>query len=158
MHKVDRISQIEAKMRTGVLASYQFLGTDERSLAEILTADQFSVDSLGLTHQDLAKWLTACLRLAEANLGTPFAVENRFLIQIAEHKGTIACPFGDNYHALKRNVTVTNLKHNLTLCFSELNIHLIEEHGFYEGEGSPYRINPHTVVQMFGGGQLWVIS
>ena len=110
MGKVDRNSHIENNMRTGILAAYHFLGTDQRSLADILASDQSTTAELGLTHADIAKWLTACLRL------------------------------------------------DRTLSFSELNIHLIEKHSFYAGEGSPYRIDPAAAAAIFGGGQLWVIS
>jgi len=34
------------------------------------------------------------------------------------------------------------------LVWSDLTIHLIEEHGFYQGKGSPYRLDPSEVKRI----------
>jgi len=154
----DKLIQVERTMREGKLAAYRFLGTDPRPLEEILAVDQLTVEQAQLKHRDIAQWLMVCLRLGLHNPQVPIQVGDRYRIELEETRGTIPCPFADNFHAPKRTVTVTNLHLNKMLVFAELNIHLIEAHGFYEGKGSPYRIEPQQVIEMFGGGQLWVIS
>jgi hypothetical protein len=56
-------------------------------------------------------------------------------------------PFGDPkrlYHKIV--ATVTNTKQNKELRYTQLNVHMIRDHGFFEGKGSVFRLEPEDVV------------
>jgi hypothetical protein len=60
----------------------------------------------------------------------------------------MTCPFGDPGLYPKNYVIVENKKINERLIFSCLSIHLIREHGFYQGRGSPFRIDPEAAKRI----------
>ncbi len=71
--------------------------------------------------------------------------------------GSQSCPFQhtDNkcYHGYKygaRDVIVTNLDNGKQLCFSTLLPHMIKHHGWFEGHGCHYRLDPQRVFQVLG--------
>lgn len=134
------LRRIEDNMRTGTLAAHQFLGTDRRALADIILQDQLLLEQLGLTNQALAERMRFFTDQA-AEKGFK-VVDKRFQVEREEHKGTIPCPFADNFNAAKSITKVSNLQTGGEVIWSDLNIHLIEEHGFYEGYGSPFRVDP----------------
>jgi hypothetical protein len=43
---------------------------------------------------------------------------------------------------------VTHTQTGQSLRWSDLNIHLVEAHGFYEGEGAPFRIDPAALIRL----------
>ena len=56
--------------------------------------------------------------------------------------------------ALKRadtncDATVWNLENGKKLNYSLLVPHLIERYGFYEGKGTPYRVEPRAILEVF---------
>jgi hypothetical protein len=48
----------------------------------------------------------------------------------------------------KENVRVVNKKTGEEIRWTALNIHMIKEHGFYEGKGSPFRIEPLDLIRV----------
>ena len=44
---------------------------------------------------------------------------------------------------------VTNLETGVSLSYSLLVPQMIERYGFYEGKGTPYRVEPSTVLEVF---------
>ncbi len=58
-------------------------------------------------------------------------------------------PFGDPkrlYHKIV--ATVVNKKLNKELRYTQLNVHMILDHGFFEGKGSVFRLEPEDVVEI----------
>ena len=55
---------------------------------------------------------------------------------------------GEHGRHRKTIVTVRNLRLRKEITFSDLNIHLIAAHGFYEGKGSPFRLEPVELAQV----------
>jgi len=49
-------------------------------------------------------------------------------------------------HAQKVNTTVCNLKSGKEITFTDLNIHLIAKHGFYEGRSAQFRLDPEQLI------------
>ena len=47
---------------------------------------------------------------------------------------------------LDRIVTVDNKALDLQVRYTELGIHLVEQHGFYQGRGATYRVAPADLV------------
>ena len=46
------------------------------------------------------------------------------------------------------NTIVKNLHLNREIYFTDLHIHMIEHHGFYQGKGSLYRLEPKDIVDI----------
>jgi hypothetical protein len=119
-----------------------FLGYERRKLIEILTDDQGTVNSLGLSHEVIAQRLRAITEKARDGWGDPLIVDGKFKVEVNEVRGKIPCPWGHPGLYLKTHVKLENMETGETLVWSDLAIHLIEEHGFYQGRGSPYRLEP----------------
>nr|NLJ03137.1 hypothetical protein [Bacillota bacterium] len=49
------LKRIEDNMRSGLLAAHQFLGTDLRTLADIIFQDRLLLEPLGLTARAIAE-------------------------------------------------------------------------------------------------------
>jgi hypothetical protein len=45
-------------------------------------------------------------------------------------------------------VTAKNLRTGKTIRWSLLGIHMIEEHGFFEGRGATFRLDPKELVNV----------
>ncbi|MDO9542126.1 MAG: hypothetical protein Q7J98_07370, partial [Kiritimatiellia bacterium] len=63
-------------------------------------------------------------------------------------RGLLPCPFGEPGRHRKAIVIVRNLRLRKEITFSDLNIHLIAAHGFYEGKGAPSRLDPLDLAQV----------
>lgn len=139
--------RIEENMQPGNISANGFLGQDTRNLTDIIRSDQVTVDQLGLSHQQIANRLRTLTDKGKAGLGRPVILEDEALsVTVEDYRGMIPCPFQDHISHDKRLTTCTTLKDRRTVRWSDLNIHMIEAHGFYEGRGSPFRIEPETVA------------
>jgi hypothetical protein len=130
-----------------------FLGKDE-SLLEVLAADNlFVVDRLGLTHQDIARPL-----LVAGALGAKRRFEEQptkfryhghdYRITMMCYKGDQWSPFYDKTFA-SCDAEVENVTNKRKLKYSLLVPLMIERYGFYEGKGTPYRVAPADVIEVF---------
>jgi len=125
-----------------------FLGTDRRSIEEITRADNDTVKNLGLTHQTIAGRMSFFRDQGKYGLGSLVKTEPHFEVSCEMARGFLPCPFGEPGTHRKTTVTVRNLLLNMEITFSDLNIHLIEKHGFYEGRGSPFRLEPDVLTKV----------
>lgn len=145
----DEESVLE-RMAPGVLSRDGFLGRDRRALDEILAADQAEVDRLGLTHSEIAARLREILKTARAELGRPVEVGDGLRATYREAKGGIPSPWPGEGLFPKGEVELSETASGRTLRYTPLSVHLIETHGFYEGRGSRYRLEPADVARMLG--------
>ena len=130
------------RMAPGVLCREGFLGPDARPLGEILDTDNSTVVGLDLTHERIAARLGAVLRRAVAALGTPVSVGEGLTAVHHEAMGRIPCPWGRCGTFAKGEVELADDLTGRTLRFTALSVHQIAEHGFYQGRGSRYRLDP----------------
>ena len=147
MKQGPNFKRIEDNMRSGTLAGHQYLGEDTRSLADIILHDQLLLGTLELNNHDFAERLRYFSNQVAQVAGTKI-VDEKFKVEREEHKGEILCPFADNVRAIKAVTRLTNLELNKTVLWSDLNIHLIETHGFFEGYGAPFRIDPAEYAEV----------
>jgi hypothetical protein len=141
------IADLEKAMRPGALSTAGFLGKEER-LLDVLGADnQYVVDDLGLTHQELAKQLQVLWAIGKRANDKPFTYHGRrFKVTVLFAKGFQESPFRDGTKT-NSDTVVQNLDNGKTLGFSLLVPLMMERYGFYEGKGTPYRVDPHAVVE-----------
>lgn len=138
-------------MAPGVFCRDGFLGTDNRPLEDILDADRSAVESLGTTHERIAAGLAAILDAAMAAQGAEVSVgdgENLRAVYL-EAMGRIPSPFGDGVWP-KGEVELTDTRTGGKYFFTPLSVNLIAAHGFYQGRGSRYRIEPDAICRILG--------
>ena len=140
--------EIEENLGPGAFSADGFLGSDPRSLADIIRDDQALVKSLGLTHQAIARQLGALTRLGLPGLGTPVPYGDHLEVIVTDYRGFIPCPFRDNVREEKRLTVCRDRLTGDAIRWTDLNVHMIAAHGFYEGRGSPFRVDPAEVQAM----------
>jgi hypothetical protein len=147
------IAELEKDMRPGASSKAGFLGKDER-LPEVLAADnKFVVDERGLTHQELARALhvlgaVARWQAKHDEAGKEFVYRGRkFTITLFVSKGFVPSPFADGTRT-NEYVELENVAGGKKLSYSLLLPDMIERYGFYEGKGTPYRVEPAQVLEV----------
>jgi hypothetical protein len=135
-------------MAPGVIARDGFLGHDRRSLPEILAADAAEVSRLGLTDEAVAARMAELRDSGYPGLGEPVEVPPHFVVRVDSERGKLPCPFGDAGGHRKTLISVLNKALARSLSYTDLGIHLIREHGFYEGSGSAFRLEPADLKEI----------
>jgi hypothetical protein len=139
---------IQEKMAPGVITRDGFLGEDRRNLVDILTADDGEARRLGYGHQDIARRMVELRDAGLAGLGEFLDVAPHFEVRVDSVRGKLPCPFGDPGIFQKTNTTVRNKRLGREVTYTDLHIHLIGSHGFYEGRGSPFRLEPAELAEV----------
>jgi hypothetical protein len=146
------IAALEKDMRPRALSWAGFLGKEER-LLDVMAADNgYVVEELGLTHQGLARHLHILGKIAARDAVNK---ENevlyhgrRYKLKASLARGFQESPFDDGTKT-NCNATVWNLDNGKKLTYSLLVPDMIERYGFYEGKGTPYRVEPRAVMEVF---------
>ncbi len=140
--------RILERMARGALTREGFLGSDARPLSEILDADRSTVVELGVTHELLAEKLRAILTQAVGALGKPVELEGGLSAVHHEGMGRIACPWGGCGVFPKGEVELVDVRTAKRIYLTPLSVHMIGVHGFYEGRGSRYRLEPRELCRV----------
>ena len=148
MKQTIQLQQAQDRMRPGFITRDGFLGNDSRQLIEILTEDDAEVKKLGVTHQIIAQRMIELRDKGMRGLGEFINVEPHYEIRVDSVRGKLPCPFGDPGIYPKTNTTVKNLKLDKEVTYTDLHIHMIYVHGFYEGKGSNFRLDPADIVNI----------
>ncbi len=148
MKQTVQMDRIQEKMQPGILTRDGYLGTDRRKLIDILIEDDEAVKRLDLTHRRIAERMIELRDAGMRGLGELISVEPHYEVRVDSVRGKLPCPFGDPGIFPKTNITVRNLKLGRELTFTDMHIHLIGSHGFYEGKGSPFRLDPPVLVEL----------
>ncbi|NCU25496.1 hypothetical protein EOM86_02110 [Candidatus Nomurabacteria bacterium] len=138
--------KIQNNMQPGSLSAEGFLGDDDRNLTDIINEDDQIVKRHGSSHQEIASRLREMTGAAATGLGRPVSFSDDYIVSSEDHRGRIPCPFRDRFYADKRNTIAENRRTGKRLLWTDLNIHMIEVHGFYEGRGSSFRLEPAELV------------
>lgn len=146
MKQSEQTKRIHENMKPGVISLSGFLGNDTRELQQIIEEDNGIVSRMDLTHADIAARMQEFRNAGSAGLGEYITVFSRFEVRVESVRGKLPCPFGDPGIFPKTNITVRNTRSGREITFTDLNIHMIREHGFYEGHGSPFRLNPEDLA------------
>ncbi|HHU48653.1 MAG: hypothetical protein ACOYEH_08120 [Caldicoprobacterales bacterium] len=148
MKQDPRLKIVEKNMMPGEISNSGFLGNDERKLVDILLDDGQAVTALQMNHQILANRMEDLTEKGRQGFGNPILVDGFLEVIVEDSRGTIACPFQHKGMYPKENVRVTNRNTGESISWTALNIHMIREHGFYEGKGSPFRVEPLDLIRI----------
>jgi hypothetical protein len=142
--------RIRKNFLPGTLTKTGFLGTDDRHVHDIIESDLRKLQKLGFTQERVAdrlQWF-----IDEGKKGLEGTVDlNHHTVRVQWQRGMIPCPFGERGLHHKLIATVIHKASSEMLRFSQLNVHMIRNHGFFEGEGGSFRIDPDRLFLFFEG-------
>lgn len=148
MKQPPNMQKLEEILRSSKLVAGGFMGTDSRNVYEVIDNDSATLLKLGFTAQQLAARMQQITDKAKTALGEWVKIDDKRKAKVDEAKGFLLCPWPHPGRFDKRVTTVQLLDSQQTVFWSDLNIHLIAEHGFFEGKGSAYRIDPKELVKI----------
>jgi len=148
MKQTVQMMKIQERMKPGIITRDGFLGDDKRNLIDILLDDDAEVKRMNLTHSIIAERMLELREAGMRGLGEFISVEPNFEVRVDSVRGKLPCPFGDPGIFPKTNITVKNLAKKREITYTDLHIHMIGSHGFYEGKGSPFRLEPRDLVEV----------
>lgn len=144
-----QLKEIQKNMRPGSLSAEGFLGSDTRSLAAIINDDQEVIDRYPeIDHRLIAARMKEITAIGAQGLERSVKIGPDYEVRVEDHRGKIPCPFRDRHHATKRKTLLWHRPSNRQLEYSDLQVHMIEAHGFYQGRGGRYRIEPQQLIEM----------
>ncbi len=146
MKESPQTKKLDQVLRSSKLADGGFMGADPRSAAEVVDADTSELSRLGHTAEQVASRMQSITDTAIAGLGNWVPIDDKRQAAVAEARGFAICPWPLSGRFVKRVTTVERLDSGQTIRWSDLNIHLIAEHSFFEGRGSAFRIEPAKLV------------
>ncbi len=136
------------RMAPGALTLDGFLGDDTRSLYEIIEADRAQATHVRITPETLAERLQHIQAAAFGGLGRPVLAGAHLTAVYDAAIGRIPCPFGRCGLFEKGEIHVTNTATGETVTFTPLSVHMLKAHGFGQGRGSRYRLDPVHLVRL----------
>ena len=148
MKQTEQMKEIQERMKPGVITLEGFLGEDDRNLVDILVEQDAEVKRLGLTHERIAARMQELMEAGKVGLGDTVGVEPHFEVSVDIARGKLPCPFGHRGLIRKSIIKVRNTESGAEITFTDMNIHLIEEHGFYQGKGSAFYINISELAEI----------
>ena len=148
MKQTPQEKQIYENFLPGKITKEGFLGDDRRHLHDIIEEDLHALTQLGVTKEQIADRLQYFIEEGKKGLETPVKLDN-YVTQVIWRRGMLPSPFGGAgrlYHKIVATVKNTTL--NKELAYTQLNVHMIRNHGFFEGKGSVFRLEPEEVVEI----------
>ena len=137
---------IDSKVRQDM--QERFLGSDTRLIAQIIESDEAELRAAGLGADELARAMRRLTEKGMESLGDEVQADG-FLVRVEEYMGQIGCPFKHAVREAKRNTTAVDPRGRV-MTWTDMSIHLIERHGFFQGEGSDYRLEPLELAKFLG--------
>lgn len=149
MKQSPRDKKLEETLRSTQLVAGGFMGTDSRHPIEVIEHDIVELENLGVTARELAKRMRELTELAKPRFGSWANDETgKIRVKCEDYKGMLVCPWPHPGHFDKRITTVEHRQSGKQIAWTDLNIHMIEDHGFFEGKGAFFRIEPKEIVSI----------
>lgn len=147
MKQTVEMDRYQHNMRPGCITLKGMLGKDTRKLVDIIIDDDAEVTRLGTTHEAIATRMQEMRDAGMRGLGESITVEDIYDVRVDSVRGKLPCPFEDAV-VQKTFIQVKNKNLDETITFTDLHIHMVKEHGFYEGQGSGFRLPPADLVRI----------
>ncbi|MGE4583551.1 MAG: hypothetical protein AB7C91_02800 [Sphaerochaeta sp.] len=148
MKQTPEYNAIQQQMQKGVITLHGFLGDDKRNLVDIIESDCLTVRKRNRSCKAIAERMEYFKAHGLAGLGEFITVDDTFEVKVESVRGVLPSPFGGKGMYGKINTTVTNKALHRTIIYTDLHIHFIADHGFFEGKGSPFRLEPDDLIDI----------
>lgn len=148
MKRSPEAKRLEEVLRCSRIVAGGFLGPDERIPEEIIETDAATLNRLGTTAEEIAARMREITDRGKAGLGTPVKVDEKREVVVDENRGQTVCPWPHAGGYQKTVTTVRRLDTGATVRWSDLCIHFIEAHGFFQGRGSAFRLEPEDLMEI----------
>jgi len=148
MKKSPDIQKLEEMLRSSKLVAGGFMGPDPRGVMEIIDADMAEVSILGQSVNQIAARMLEITKAATKGLGTWVDIDEKRMAKVDEARGFVICPWPHPARFDKRVTTLKMLDSGKEILWSDLSIHLIAEHGFFEGKDAAFRLEPAELIEM----------
>jgi hypothetical protein len=145
MKETPQEKKIHENMKAGVLTMHGFLGNDDRHFHEIIAEDKSVLKKIGLTCLQIADKLQQITDKAFSSYQDSIMMDDKYLVSFRSVRGKTICPFGHPGGYTKGEIKLKNLENGRIIVWTPLNIHMIREHCFFEGEGSKHRLDPQII-------------
>ena len=150
MKRSPEEEMLTQKLKPSKFSAQGFLGPDLRPIDEIIAADRRVLDQKGVSVEALAQALTHAYQKAQRAFGAEVTIRPGVVAVFYESMGRVPSPFkGDGVFA-KGEAVVTALESGQHIIVTQLGISMIEQHHFFQGIGSRYRIDPETALHILG--------
>ncbi len=124
------------------LRKSNFMRGEIRTLRQLLDDDRALVYGLDLDLDSITRLLEKLYLEGSKGFGDQVLVEGKYHVSVREDRGKIPCPWGDRFFSPKATVFAENMRNGRKIKYSVLGLHMIRRHGFFQGVGSPFRIDP----------------
>ena len=101
---------------------------------------------MGRSLDELAERMKTVTKQAQEGLGSEIIVGEGIVACADDTRGVVPCPWPHPGVFRKTVITVTNKNNGKTVRWSLLSLHMIEHHGFFEGKGASFRLDPEELV------------
>ncbi len=149
MKQSPQEKKLEEMLRSTKLVAGGFMGTDSRHPTEVIGDDAAELERIGFTAERVALRMRELTELAGPRLGSWVEAETgKLRVKSEDFKGSLVCPWPHSGRFDKRIITAERLDTRQKLSWTDLNIHMIETHGFFEGRGAFFRVEPAEAIQI----------
>lgn len=148
MKKTPQMEKLEELLRSGRLVVGGFMAHDDRSLTEVIEADLKVVEKNGKSCREIAERMRQITETAKDGLGQSIKISEKIRASVEHYRGRIICPWPHPGTFPKRITTVEKIETGEKIGWTDLNIHMIGEHSFFEGKGSMFRIEPDELIKL----------
>lgn len=147
MKQSPDMARTQEQMAPGVITAGGFLGDDDRNVTDIIEADRETMVKIGLDLEQAVPTLRHLMEEGRKGLGDTITVDGKWEVRVNEARGFIPSPFGDGIFR-KVNLEINKKGSDKLLLLSELSLHMIEAQHFFQGKGSPFRIEPSDLLEL----------
>ncbi|MBD3317106.1 MAG: hypothetical protein GF344_15065 [Chitinivibrionales bacterium] len=140
--------QLRQRLSASRFSAEGFLGEDNRSIDEIINEDTGTLERSAVSHEQLVTALKEVYGRAREALGAEITLKQGVAARYYESMGKIPSPYRGDGVFEKGEVIVRNADGSRRIIITSLGIALIEKHGFFQGKGSRYRIEPSTAIDL----------
>lgn len=148
MKRTPEESEILKNFTPSKFSGDGFLGTDLRTPQEIIVEDALELERAGIDAAAIGNALGVLFDRARQAMGAMIEIMPGVTARYHESRGVIPSPFRGEGSFEKGEVAVSGLPGFGDVILTRLSIHLIERHGFFQGRGQRYRIEPGAALML----------
>ncbi|MFO7896627.1 MAG: hypothetical protein R6U84_06830 [Candidatus Cloacimonadales bacterium] len=139
--------KIQKNLQPGEFSLKGFLGNDKRNFSEIIKQDRAILGQLSIDEKAIAERMQMFTERAFESFDDSIIIDDIYEVKYDTYRGKLLCPFVHKGVYRKGLITLKNLKKDITIKWTPLNIHMIGEHCFFEGKDSTHRLEPADLVE-----------